>query len=187
MEVLMLLGSPHRAGHTARLAEAFCAPLRERGAVVAAVDLYALSPAPCTACGFCKTAEGCAFADLDRVHELLTACDVLAVASPVYNAGFPAPVKALLDRWQRYYEARFSRGIRPAIATHREAALLLTRGSADAAGDPLMAYQLERAFSVMNTSLAGMAVWGETDAGDARMAPALAAARQLALAIADRL
>ena len=187
MEVLVLFGSPHQHGPTARLTEAFLAPLGALGARVSRVDLYPLNPAPCTACGFCKTAEGCAFSDLDQVHRLLLSCGLLVLAAPVYNAGLPAPAKALLDRWQRYFEARFSRGKRPAIATHREAVLLLTRGSAEDLGDAHIAAQVQRAFTVMNTSLTGTVVWPETDAGEARMAPALAQARQLGLAIGDKL
>lgn len=187
MEVLVLFGSPHREGPTARLTEAFLSPLRAMGATVTQVGLFALNPAPCTACGLCKTVDGCAFADLDQVHRLLVSCDVLVMAAPVYNAGLPSPMKALLDRWQRYFEARFARGVKPAIPTHREAALLLTRGSGEDAGDGHIAAQLERAFTVMNTRLAGTVVWPETDRGDAFAAPALEQARELALAIADKL
>ena len=124
MKVLVLFASPHREGHTARLTEEFLAGLGP--AETARVDLYALGPAPCVACGVCGTREECVFHDLDRVHRLLAACDLLVMAAPVYNAGLPAPMKALLDRWQRYYEARFSLGKRPPLEKHRGAALLLT-------------------------------------------------------------
>lgn len=38
--------------------------------------------------------------------------DAVIVATPVYNLSFPAPMKALFDRFQRYYEAHFRRKLR---------------------------------------------------------------------------
>ena len=45
------------------------------------------------------------------------------------------------------------------------------------------AYQLERAFSVMNTTLRGCAVWGGTDRGRENLEAARQKARALALEI----
>ncbi len=179
---LVLFGSPHREGRTARLLEAFLSPLGE-GWEVELEDLFRLSPHPCTGCGFCKDQEACAFSDLDPLDQSLRGCDLLVVASPVYNFSFPAPVKAWLDRTQRYFEARFALGKRPPIAKHRQAALLLSLGSEDSFGPQVCAHQLERAFSVMNTTLAGMALWQGGDHGDQGWEEAREKARGLALAI----
>ena len=132
------------------------------------MDAYALNARPCLGCGACQKAEACALPDLDEWDRQLRQCDLLVVASPVYNCSFPAPVKAVLDRTQRYFEARFALGKRPPIEKHREAALLLTMGSEDSFAVEVCTRQLEQAFSVMNTALTGWAVWPGTDQGDQR-------------------
>ena len=179
---LALFGSPHKEGPTARLLEAFLSPLGEDWQVER-VDLFRLLPQPCTGCGFCKGQERCAFPDLDALDRAFRQCDLLVVASPVYNISFPAPLKAWLDRTQRYFEARFSLGMRPPIAKHRQAALLLTMGSEDSFGPQVCAHQLEQAFSVMNTTLEGVALWQGTDRGD----QGWEAARRQAAALGRRL
>ena len=47
-------------------------------------------------------------------------------------------------------------------------------------------HQLERAFSVMNTSLVGCAVWDATDLGDQNKARAVEAAGGIALEILQK-
>ena len=46
--------------------------------------------------------------------------DAVIVATPVYNLSFPAPMKALFDRFQRYYEAHFRRKIAQPITKHKK-------------------------------------------------------------------
>ena len=92
-------------------------------------------------------------------------------------------MKALLDRCQRYFEARFARGEKPSIPKHRPAVLLLTRGSADSRGDEICRMQLSQSFSVMNTALVDTCVWEQTDQGEKFFGPAAQKARTVALAI----
>ena len=108
---------------------------------------------------------------------------MLLIASPIYNLSFPAPMKALLDRCQRYFEARFARGEKPCIPKGRKAVLLLTRGSGDARGDEICRQQLSQSFSVMHTELTGVCVWGHTDKGPDGYEEAAEKARAMALAI----
>ena len=105
------------------------------------------------------------------------------VASPVYNDSFPSPMKAILDRCQRYFEARFSLNIRQPIKKHRDAVLLLTMGREEDFPLEVTVHQLRRAFSVMNTTLRGCAVWDGTDLGRRNLGPAQQKARALALEI----
>ena len=185
--VLALLASPVAGGRTARLLDAF---LSQLPCAAERIDVYRANFRPCTACGVCKTQEGCAFPDLDRFDRLLRASQLLVVASPVYNLSFPAPMKAVLDRFQRYYEARFSLGLRPPVEKHREAVLLTVSGTEDPDGPALMARQLRMAFSVMNTTLAETVAWTGTDGSGAspgREKEALCRAEKSALAIARKI
>ena len=187
-KLLVLFGSPHSHGFTARLLDSFLECFQHhKGWEVQVVDLYQQNPHPCTGCRACAKKEGCSFDDLDGLDKSLRACDLLVVASPVYNSSFPAPLKAWLDRTQRYFEARFSLGMRPPIKKHRDAVLLLTMGSQEDFAVEVCTHQLERAFSVMNTSLVGCAVWDATDLGDQNKARAVEAAGGIALEILQKM
>ena len=75
----------------------------------------------------------------------------------------PAPLKALVDRSQRYFSKRFSLGIKPPIKKHKKAVLLLTCGSNDESGFEIIEKQLSRMFTIMNTELFGKICVAETD------------------------
>lgn len=180
MQILVLYGSPHADGHTARLLHAFLEPFN--GMPVDFVDAYAEQIAPCTACGYCKKKEGCSNPDFDRIDAYIRRADLLVVASPVYNLTFPAPLKAMMDRTQRYFEARFSLGKKPPIEKPKHAVLLAACGSGD--GAEIMERQLKMIFSVMNTRLLHTVVWSGTDrATEREAAEALERAKGAALAI----
>ena len=183
-QALVLFGSPNSHGSTRMLLESFLENFKDdKDWEIQEIGLYALNPHPCVGCRDCAKKEACRFPDLDAFDKALRKADLLVVAAPVYNASFPAPMKALLDRTQRYFEARFSLGKRPPVKKHRDAVLLLTMGREEDFPVEVCAYQLERAFSVMNTTLRGCAVWGGTDRGRENLEAARKKARALALEI----
>ena len=187
-KVLVLFGSPQGHGHTRGLLDAFLEAFSEnREWQVQELNLYEESFHPCVGCGACAKQEGCVFSDMDGFDRAFRQCDLLVVASPVYNFSFPAPVKAWLDRTQRYFEARFSLGLNPPVKKHRQAVLLLTMGSQDDYAVEVCTHQLERAFSVMNTTLTGCALWDATDLGDQHKGQAQEQARAIALEILERM
>ena len=161
-KLLMLFASPHESGCTKELLNSFLKHFPE-GWERERIDVFDADIRPCVDCGFCAEKEGCVFSDLDGFDRALRECDLLVIASPVYNYSFPAPMKALLDRTQRYFCARFSLGKKPPVKKRRKAALLLTMGSREAFGAEVCEHQLKRAFSVMNTELAGTVVADGTD------------------------
>lgn len=182
--LLVLFCSPHSHGSTRMLLDGFLGEFKERRDwQLEEMDVYGMAPQPCTGCRACAQRERCAFDDLDGFDKALRRCDLLVVASPVYNDSFPAPMKALLDRCQRYFEARFSLNNKTPIKKHRDAVLLLTMGREEDFPLEVTAHQLQRAFSVMNTTLRGCAVWGDTDLGRRNLGPALQKAKALALEI----
>lgn len=182
--LLALFASPHPHGNTRILLESFLDAFKDRKDWdVKEVDLYEQPPHPCMGCGFCAKKEACQFSDLDAFDKELRRSDLLVVASPVYNASFPAPMKALLDRTQRYFEARFSLGVRHPVKKRRKAVMLLAMGQEEDFALEVTAYQLQRAFSVMNTELSGCAVWDGTDRGRQNLGPAQQKAKALALEI----
>ena len=186
--VLVLFCSPHGHGCTRKLLDSFLECFQEnKDWEIEELNLYEMDVHPCTGCRQCAKEESCTFDDLDGFDKSLRRCDLLVVASPVYNFSYPAPLKALLDRTQRYFEARFSLGMKPPIKKHREAVLLLTMGSEDSYGVEVCTHQLERAFSVMNTDLTGCALWDGTDLGEDRKGMAQTQARAIALEILKKM
>lgn len=103
--------------------------------------------------------------------------DYFVVASPVYYNALPAPGKAVLDRFQRYFSARFSLGVRPPVQKPKRAALLLTCGSQETAGFAAIRRQMQTAFTVLHTVLEGCVFVRDTDHKPAEQAALLRAQR----------
>lgn len=103
--------------------------------------------------------------DLEKFMAKLEDADAVIVATPVYNLSFPAPMKALFDRFQRYYEAHFRRKIAQPITKHKKALLLVTAGDDEDDGYNIIEKQVKLSFSVMNTELVGGVLAKDTDNG----------------------
>jgi multimeric flavodoxin WrbA len=116
-------------------------------------DLYKLSPAPCTACGYCEMHDGCSNKDLDIFFEDFEDADYIAFFSPMYNNFFPSPLKAVIDRFQRYYSARFCRGAKPPIEKPKSVGLVIASGSNARQCADYMATTLKQSFTVLNGKL----------------------------------
>lgn len=162
MNVLIINGSPRADGTTARLIDAFRNGLPEN-ACVAQLDLYSVLPMPCVACGACMRADTCRFSDLEDAHQLLIDADVLVWALPVYNYSVPAPVKAFLDRFQRYYEAKETRGESVFFDRERPCLLLLSAGRSGLYSVDIIKKQLSTACSYIGFSLRETVFAAHTD------------------------
>ena len=162
LSVLVIMASPRKNGYTAKLAGSL---LREfpKGTEFEVVNLYELNPTPCNACGYCKTGNGCSKKDLEDFLKKFESVDVIVFATPIYFMGVPAPFKALIDRFQRYYEARFRRNMRNPIEKHRKAVLIVTSGSDGEIGFEVIKHQLLQAVSVLNIEMCGAMLARNTD------------------------
>lgn len=160
--MLVLFSSPRNNGYTKRLLDSFLCGVDNKYEVKI-IDCYKLMPNPCTHCCVCEKSDLCIFHDLDEYDKLLNEAEVLVFASPVYNLSVPSPLKALIDRSQRYFSKRFSLGIKPPVKTHKKAVLLLTCGSNDRSGFEIIEKQLSRMFTILNTELFRKVCMPETD------------------------
>lgn len=162
VKVLALMGSPRKSGYTAKLLGTL---LREfpKGTSIEIVNLYELNPIPCNACGYCKAGNGCSKKDLEEFFKKFETADVIIFATPIYFMGVPAPMKALIDRFQRYYEARFRRNVKHPIEKRRKAALIVTSGSDGEVGFEVIKHQLLQACSVLNIELSASMLARNTD------------------------
>jgi multimeric flavodoxin WrbA len=112
MLVLGINGSPRRKGNSQYLMSCFMEEMKGKGADTQVLDAVKLTINPCTGCGNCESKGVCIFKD-DFTNIFLPAvikADIIVLSSPIYFYGFPAPIKALIDRiqvlWSRKYRLK---------------------------------------------------------------------------------
>ncbi|MDD2363143.1 MAG: NAD(P)H-dependent oxidoreductase [Oscillospiraceae bacterium] len=152
MRVFIIFGSPKKTGSTAQILNAFISGLPD-DVSVDIFDCFERSPLPCNDCRFCYEDDLCTLSDLDDFYTKLEAADILVFASPVYNLSFPAPMKALLDRLQRYWSARFIRQVRPPIKRSKRGLLITANGAQSQEGGEMLERQLKPILTTLNTKL----------------------------------
>ncbi|MDO4503781.1 MAG: flavodoxin family protein [Clostridia bacterium] len=103
-KILILFGSANKKGSTSKM---LCKFLNKfKNPTIKFVSAYEKRVEPCIGCDFCKENLKCIFRDMDDIYEFLKESDVIIFAFPIYNFSFPAPLKAIFDRFQIYYNAK---------------------------------------------------------------------------------
>lgn len=149
METLILFGSPAKHSFTMELLKKTAAKKLENAFFY---DCFKNNPIPCNGCGFCKKNDGCKFNDLTDFFEQFKQAKEIIFAFPVYNGSFPAPMKAVIDRFQFFYNARFFKNKRPPVDGIRNVTLVITAGG-KADPLPLITAQLTPLFTVCGCRL----------------------------------
>jgi multimeric flavodoxin WrbA len=158
-KALVLMGSPRRNGFTAKLVDCFMEQWKKhitQQDSVTVIDAYQSAINPCIHCGHCKLTQGCRYNDSDDfriIDQSLRETDLLVIGSPVYGLGFPAPLKAIFDRTQQYFEAKFSLGIPKPIEKHKPVLLLVPFGSKDPRGLEILQESVRLTCLLMNAHL----------------------------------
>lgn len=129
--ILVWTGSPRTNGNSERLADAFIKGARSAGHHVDKIALAKKAISGCTACNYCwNNKSNCMINDdMREIEPLLEQADVLVLATPLYWSGFPAQVKAPIDRIYEYDPA--NGGKRLAI----KESVLLACGESEKADD----------------------------------------------------
>ena len=134
MKILLISGSPHKAGTTSVLIKAF-----SKGAESAGHEVYHFKAGEkevhqCIACEKCHSAvSACVFRDaFDEMRDKLIEADAVVFASPIYYYGLTAQLKAVIDRFYALNEQ---------LRTAKKTALLMACGdntmeSAECAASP---------------------------------------------------
>ncbi|MGF0033423.1 flavodoxin family protein [Bariatricus sp. SGI.154] len=101
MKILVLLGSPHKNGTTATLAESSCEGAGAAGHSVDKVHIPRLKVAPCMGCNACQSAKKtCVLKDdMEFLKPKILEADAVIFVSPLYYFGFTAQLKAVIDRF----------------------------------------------------------------------------------------
>lgn len=161
--MLILFASPHKNGNTKKLLDSFIENLN-RQFEISFFNTYERPILPCYDCGECIKTGQCKFDDLNTLNANLENCDVIVIASPVYNMGFPSSFKAVLDRFQSYYNFYLQNGYCK-LEKQKEVILLLTCGrKCDDFVVDMLEKQLNCILKYLNAKVSFKVIWDQTDA-----------------------
>ena len=109
MKVLMLNGSPHAAGCTARALREIETVLTAEGISCETVQVGSMAVRGCAACGYCAKNGRCVFTDdaVNATAERFREADALIIGSPVYYGSANGTLIAFLDRL--FYSSGFDK------------------------------------------------------------------------------
>lgn len=107
MRVVAIMGSPRRGGNSELLLQAFLAH-SQHGISLEMLVPVEMNISCCRGCRFCEQMGYCVIRDdMEKVFPLLLEADKVVVSAPVFFYGFPAHLKALIDRTQPLWVRRY--------------------------------------------------------------------------------
>lgn len=130
--VLGISGSPRRGGNSDTLLDKALEGASSVGAVTEKIFLNSMDFRPCQACGGCNETGACMIPDdMRRVYKSIERADAVIVASPVYFGNVTAQLKAMIDRFQSAWIARYALKNSPGRTGRAKGYFLCTSGSRD--------------------------------------------------------
>ncbi|QDR79435.1 flavodoxin family protein [Sporomusa termitida] len=107
--ILALLGSPKPNGTNSLLIDEVLRGAAAAGDVeVQKILINELKVAPCQSCDYCMHTGRCRLRDdMESVYEKIVAMDAFIFAAPVYFNGMSAQAKAVVDRCQPFWSAKY--------------------------------------------------------------------------------
>ncbi len=149
MKVLLINGSPKKAGNTFIALSEVAKALENNGVETKIISIGAKAVQGCTACNKCDELDRCVFKDelYNTVREELKTADALVIGTPVYYAGANGSLCALLDRV--FYSCPELLQYKPGAAV-----AVCRRGGASSAFDRLNKY-----FTISNMPVVPSQYW----------------------------
>ena len=148
MKVLVLNGSPHVRGCTARALAEVIASLNAEGVETELIQVGSAKISGCLGCGYCHKNGKCVQNDLvNETAKKLAEADGLVIGSPVYYASPNGTLLSFLDRL--FYSADYSMHMKVGAAV-----VSCRRGGASASFDVLNKY-----FTISGMPVAGSTYW----------------------------
>ncbi len=106
--LLALYTSPRNKGNTSLLLDALADGAREAGLPVVSFRTASMDIRPCRACDACFRDGECVQEDeMQEVFPHLVGAGAVALAAPIFSMNICAQAKALIDRCQRFWSARY--------------------------------------------------------------------------------
>ncbi len=149
-KVLLLNGSPHANGCTARALEEMVNVFSQEGVETELIQVGNQDIRGCVSCGFCEKNGKCVFNDLvNEVAEKFKDADGLVVGSPVYYASPNGTILSFMDRL--FYSTSFSKHLKVGAAV-----VSCRRGGNTATFDVLNKY-----FTISGMPVASSTYWNQ--------------------------
>lgn len=149
-KVLLLNGSPHANGCTARALEEMVNVFSKEGVETEVIQVGNQDIRGCVSCGFCEKNGKCVFNDLvNEVAEKFKDADGLVVGSPVYYASPNGTILSFMDRL--FYSTSFSKHLKVGAAVTS-----CRRGGNTATFDALNKY-----FTISGMPVASSTYWNQ--------------------------
>lgn len=148
MKVLMLNGSPHADGNTARALNEMKTVFDREQIETDLIQVGHLAIRGCTGCAACFKLKKCALDDIvNEIAPRLEACDGMVIASPVYYAAPNGTLVSLLDRL--FYSTKFDKRMKVGASV-----AVARRGGCSSSFD-----QLNKYFTISGMPLASGQYW----------------------------
>ncbi len=149
-KVLLLNGSPHANGCTARALEEMVNVFSQEGVDTEVIQVGNQDIRGCVSCGFCEKNGKCVFNDLvNEVAEKFKDADGLVVGSPVYYGSPNGTILSFMDRL--FYSSSFSKHLKVGAAV-----VSCRRGGNTATFDALNKY-----FTISGMPVATSTYWNQ--------------------------
>lgn len=148
MKVLLVNGSPHKNGCTARALREVADTLEQQGVETVTIQVGNQDIRGCIACGSCGETGRCVFDDaVNEAAALFAQCDGLVVGSPVYYASANGTLISFLDRL--FYSSGFDKTMKVGAAV-----VSARRGGCSSTFDELNKY-----FTISGMPVASSQYW----------------------------
>ena len=151
MKVLLVNGSPHENGTTARALKEVTGVFESEGVEFNTINVGTVPMRGCMSCGYCrKSGEGCVLKDeVNVAAKLFSEADGIIVASPVHYASPSGNIIAFLDRL--FYSSAFDKTMKVGAAV-----VCARRGGCTASFDVLNKY-----FTISGMPIASSSYWNQ--------------------------
>ena len=156
MKVLLINGSPHKKGTTARALEEAARVLSEEGIETEIRQVGHLPIRGCVACLGCRKNGKCSFDDaVNEIAPIFAESDGIIVGSPVYYASPNGNLISFLDRL--FYSTNFDKSMKVGAAV-----VAARRGGCTASFDVLNKY-----FTISGMPIASSTYWNQVHGANA--------------------
>jgi len=182
MKVLGILGSPRKGGNTDLLLGEFLKGAASVGAATEKIYLGGLEFKGCIECGGCDKTGKCVLSDdMSPLYAKLSAADMVILASPVFFASVTSQLKAMIDRCQSEWVAKYKLKVKSKKAKGAKGVFICAGGHKDDVFFKTAKKTIDVFFKTMDIDFAAELFFGGCDkAGDIKnVKGALAAAYDL--------
>ena len=129
MKLLAILGSPRRGGNSEILLDKALEGARSEGNQTEKIVLNELKFVACQECAGCAKTGRCVIGDdMQLIYEKIDEAQVLILASPIFFGSLTAQVKAMIDRYQCAWQAKYVLGKRIAKTGKKGLLILVSAG-----------------------------------------------------------